>query len=109
MTECALKDHATEYDAVAKRFLGEVGVHPIDDSHPFISRDPCKCVLCGRCVRICLDVQGIGVFGYIYRGFSSVVAPSFGVPLGGGLHLHLLRAVHLRVPRGGAHGKESLA
>jgi ferredoxin len=80
--ECALKMHATEYDAVATRFLGEVARHPIDDSHPFISRDPSKCVLCGRCIRICLEVQGIGVFGYMYRGFSSVVAPSFGVPFG---------------------------
>src|SRR5208337_2205214 len=80
--DCALKLHATEYDAVAKRFLGEVAVHPVDDSHPFISRDPSKCILCGRCIRICLEVQGIGVFGYMYRGFSSVVAPSFGIPFG---------------------------
>ena len=80
--DCALKQHATEYDAVAKRFLGEVTVHPVDDSHPFISRDPSKCILCGRCIRICLEVQGIGVFGYMYRGFSSVVAPSFGIPFG---------------------------
>jgi NAD-dependent dihydropyrimidine dehydrogenase PreA subunit len=57
-------------------------VHPVDESHPFISRDPGKCVLCGRCVRICLEVQGIGVFGYLYRGFTSLVAPSFGVPFG---------------------------
>jgi len=80
--DCALKLHATEYEAVAKRFLGEVAVHPVDDSHPFISRDPSKCILCGRCIRICLEVQGIGVFGYINRGFSSVVAPSFGIPFG---------------------------
>ena len=80
--DCALKLQATEYDAVATRYLGEVGEHPIDESHPFISRDPSKCVLCGRCVRICLEVQGIGVLGYIYRGFSTVVAPSFGVPFG---------------------------
>ncbi len=82
VAECKLKDYAADYDAMAKRYLGEVGSHPIDDSHPYISRDPNKCVLCGRCVRICLDVQGIGVFGYIYRGFTSVVAPSFGAPLG---------------------------
>jgi formate dehydrogenase major subunit len=80
--ECALKQHATEYDAVARRFLGEVARHPIDDSHPFISRDPSKCVLCGRCIRMCLEVQGVGVFGYMYRGFTSVVAPSFGIPFG---------------------------
>ncbi len=80
--ECRLKEQAGDYDAIAKRFLGDVQVHPVDDSHPFISRDPSKCVLCGRCVRICLEVQGIGVFGYLYRGFTSLVAPSFGVPFG---------------------------
>ncbi len=78
--DCALKMHATEYEAVAKRFQGEITVHPIDDSHPFISRDPSKCILCGRCIRICLEVQGIGVFGYMHRGFASVVAPAFGRP-----------------------------
>ncbi len=82
LKECRLKDYAGRYDAMAKRFLGEVAVHPIDDSHPFISRDPSKCILCGRCVRICLEVQGIGVFGYMYRGFASLVAPSFGTPFG---------------------------
>ena len=66
----------------ATRFPGEVPIHPVDNSHPLHRRDPSKCVLCGRCVRVCLEVQGIGVFGYIYRGFSSVVAPSFGVPFG---------------------------
>jgi len=80
--DCDLKRHATEYDAEAKRFAGEIPVHPVDNSHPLIARDPSKCVLCGRCVRVCLEVQGIGVFGYIHRGFSSIVAPSFGVALG---------------------------
>ena len=80
--ECRLKEQAGDYDAVAKRYLGDVVVHPVDDSHPFISRDPSKCILCGRCVRICLEVQGIGVLGYLYRGFTSLVAPSFGVPFG---------------------------
>jgi formate dehydrogenase major subunit len=80
--DCALKQQATEYEAAAKRFLGEVAVHPVDDSHPFISRDPSKCILCGRCIRICLETQGIGVFGYMYRGFASIVAPSFGIPFG---------------------------
>ena len=80
--ECRLKEQAGDHDAVAQRFLGDVVVHPVDDSHPFISRDPSKCVLCGRCVRICLEVQGIGVLGYLYRGFTSLVAPSFGVPFG---------------------------
>ncbi|HVP17810.1 MAG TPA: FAD-dependent oxidoreductase [Spirochaetia bacterium] len=80
--DCALKQYATEYEATATRFRGDIPIHPVDDSHPLIARDPSKCVLCGRCVRICLEVQGIGVFGYVNRGFSSIVAPSFGVPFG---------------------------
>ncbi len=79
--ECRLKSLAQEYEAVATRFLGEVQRHPIDSSHPFIERDPAKCILCGRCIRICLEVQGIGALGYIYRGFKTLVAPSFDAPL----------------------------
>ncbi len=82
VNECKLKEYADEYDAIATRFLGEVKVHPIDESHPFIERDPSKCILCARCIRICLEVQGIGALGYMYRGFSSEVVPTFDVPFG---------------------------
>ena len=80
--ECKLKEYADDYDAIATRFLGEVKLHPIDSSHPFIDRDPSKCILCARCIRICLEVQGIGALGYMYRGFSSLVVPTFDVPFG---------------------------
>lgn len=80
--ECKLKQQAQDYDAIASRFLGEIQKHPIDESHPYIIRDPAKCILCGRCIRICLEVQGIGALGYIYRGFKSQVVPSFNVPFG---------------------------
>ncbi len=82
VNECKLKKYADEYGAIATRFLGEVKVHPIDESHPFIERDPSKCILCARCIRICLEVQGIGALGYMYRGFSSEVVPTFDVPFG---------------------------
>ena len=78
---CMLRKYATDYDVVATRFKGEVNNHPIDKTHPFILRDPNKCVNCGRCVRTCLDIQGIGALGYIYRGFKTLVAPEFGESL----------------------------
>jgi NADPH-dependent glutamate synthase beta subunit-like oxidoreductase/ferredoxin len=80
--ECKLKEYSQEYSASVSRLLGDFQQHPIDSSHPFINRDPSKCILCGRCVRICLEVQGIGVLGYIERGFSSVITPSFDMPFG---------------------------
>jgi len=78
---CKLRKYATEYGINLELFLGNKNKHPIDHSHPFIQRDPNKCIKCGRCVRICAEVQGPGVLGYIYRGFSSYVAPEFGESL----------------------------
>ncbi len=80
--ECRLKRYGEEYRASAAGLIGEFQKHPVDESHPFIARDQSRCILCGRCVRICLEVQGIGALGYIERGFSSFIAPSFNKPLG---------------------------
>jgi formate dehydrogenase major subunit len=80
--ECKLKSYAQTYGASPIHYPGEIQRHPIDQSHPYISRDPAKCVLCGRCIRICLEVQGLGVLGYVNRGFKSVVVPTFSMPFG---------------------------
>jgi formate dehydrogenase major subunit len=80
--ECKLKSYAQVYGADPVHYTGEIQRHPIDESHPFIARDPAKCILCGRCVRICLEVQGLGVLGYVNRGFKSVVTPTFSMPFG---------------------------
>ncbi|KQC10157.1 MAG: hypothetical protein APR54_03285 [Candidatus Cloacimonas sp. SDB] len=78
---CKLREYATEYKIEVELFKGDKNKHPIDETHPFILRDPNKCIKCGRCVRICAEVQGPGVLGYIYRGFTSYVAPEFGESL----------------------------
>ncbi len=80
--ECKLKSYAQTYGASPVHYPGEIQRHPIDQSHPYISRDPAKCVLCGRCIRICLEVQSLGVLGYVNRGFKSVVVPTFSMPFG---------------------------
>jgi len=43
----------------------------IDSSNPFFIRDSSKCVLCGKCVRICEEVQGVGVLEIFNDGVSS--------------------------------------
>lgn len=78
---CALRKYASDYMIEDMTLLGDKNRHPIDDSHPFIRRDANKCIKCGRCIRICSEVQGAGVLGYIYRGFTTLVAPEFGESL----------------------------
>jgi iron-only hydrogenase group A len=42
-----------------------------------IVRDPDKCILCGRCVRICEEVQGIGSIDFVNRGSKSYIGTAF--------------------------------
>ncbi len=78
---CKLREYCSDYKVDALSFPGSINKHPIDYSHPYIVRDTNKCINCGRCVRTCAEVQGAAVLGYIYRGFSAVVAPEFGESL----------------------------
>jgi len=80
--ECRLKAYAEEYGAGLPKRIGDYQRHPVDDSHIYINRDPSKCILCGRCVRICSELQGLSVLGYVQRGFASQIAPSFAKALG---------------------------
>ncbi len=79
--ECDLQKHSTDYQADQTAFQGEFHDLPPDDSHPFIKIELNKCILCGRCVRICDEVMGLGVFGFVKRGFDTKVKPTLEVPL----------------------------
>ncbi|MCL2828544.1 MAG: FAD-dependent oxidoreductase [Oscillospiraceae bacterium] len=79
--ECKLRQYATVYGADQFALAGDLTIHPIDESHAYIQRDRNKCILCGRCVRICIAAEQ-GVLGFVGRGFDTTVEPSFSMPLG---------------------------
>ncbi len=56
-------------------------VYTIDALSPSVVRDPSKCILCGRCVSVCKDVQGLGALGATNRGFEKSVEPPFNMAL----------------------------
>lgn len=79
--ECKLIDFANQYDVHPERFAGEKNAIEFEDDHPFIVRDPNKCILCGLCVRVCDEVMGVGALGLVHRGFDTVVKPNMEKPL----------------------------
>ncbi|MBP2653402.1 MAG: putative formate dehydrogenase [Firmicutes bacterium] len=74
---CELQSLAHELGIRNVRFTGEKRKYQLDDSNPFIIRDNSKCVLCGRCVRVCKEVQVCNVLEWTERGFTSKVTPTF--------------------------------
>lgn len=79
--ECKLIEYAREYGVKPDRLEGDINRVEYEDEHPFIVRDPNKCILCGLCVRVCDEVMGIGALGLVNRGFDTVVKPNLEKPL----------------------------
>jgi NADH-quinone oxidoreductase subunit G/NADP-reducing hydrogenase subunit HndD len=79
--DCELATLAADLGVRKGRYVGAVKRHPVDISSPALWRDPDKCVLCGRCVTTCHDVQGVGAIDFTGRGFKTRIAPGFSVGL----------------------------
>jgi formate dehydrogenase major subunit len=76
--DCELQDMAGAVGLRDVRY-GYNGVkHPNpgkDESNPYFTYDPSKCIVCSRCVRACEEVQGTFALTIAGRGFKSVVSP----------------------------------
>ena len=81
-TSCTLQNLARQLGVETIRFrrLGEKA--PLDKTSPSLVRDPNKCVLCGDCVRVCSEIQGIGAIDFAHRGSAAQVMPAFDEKLG---------------------------
>lgn len=75
--ECKLQELAHNMGVREVRYDNYNEVRPVDYSSPAIIRDPNKCILCGNCVRVCSELQGIGVLGFANRGTDATVTPAF--------------------------------
>jgi len=79
---CELLKLAFELGVKEVRFDGEKPSYELDETSPAITRDPNKCILCGRCVRVCHEVQTVSVIGFVNRGSETMVSTFMGNGLG---------------------------
>jgi NADH-quinone oxidoreductase subunit G len=79
--ECGLQTLVYEYGVEETLYPWERIPFPSDDRSPLLQRDSDKCILCGRCVRICDEVQGVGELSFSKRGIKTVIDTDFHRPL----------------------------
>lgn len=73
---CELQDLAADFGIREVPFVHIVPDLPKDDSTGSIVIDPRKCILCGRCVQVCQDVQNVWALSFLERGFNTRISPA---------------------------------
>lgn len=74
---CDLQHLAQDMGIRERVYRGERRAQEIDMSSPSIVRDPGKCILCGRCVRMCEEIQSVAAIDFIGRGSRAKIATAF--------------------------------
>ena len=81
--DCELQDMAGVVGLREVRYGYEGDNHIVskkDESNPYFTYDPSKCIVCSRCVRACEEVQGTFALTISGRGFESRVSPGMDEP-----------------------------
>ncbi len=66
-----LREVARHLGVKTSRFIGERHAYEKDDRHPYIKVDMNECIVCGRCVRACDELQGTFALAYAGRGWGT--------------------------------------
>ena len=71
--DCELQDLAYRYQVSGEAFESTAPRYPMETVNPFIVRDFSRCVLCGRCVQACNDIQVNNAISFGYRGSDAKI------------------------------------
>lgn len=74
---CELQSLSTELHVRDRKIRGNKNDYKLDLSSPSIVRDPAKCILCGRCVRVCEEIEAVSAIDFIGRGNQTVIGTAF--------------------------------
>ena len=78
---CELQTLAHTLGVRQRRYQGTRVARDTDVGSPSIIRDPSKCILCGRCVRVCEEVQGVSAIDFAERGARTFISTAFNTGL----------------------------
>lgn len=104
---CELQSLAKELNIRDISYEGEKIKGDLDISSKSIVRDPEKCILCGRCISTCGDVQSVYAIGYGNRGFKTKVTPAYERGLGDTVCTNCGQCI-MACPVGALHERENI-
>jgi iron-only hydrogenase group A len=73
MGACELQQLSDELNVTERKYRSRKPSIIIDRSCPAIERDPAKCILCERCIRVCNETIGVGAIEIVGRGTKSSI------------------------------------
>ncbi|HTY44481.1 MAG TPA: [FeFe] hydrogenase, group A, partial [Patescibacteria group bacterium] len=79
---CELQSLAADFGIREEAFGKFLRDLPKDDSTGTIVLEPQKCILCGRCVRVCQEMQNVWALSFLERGFGTRISPAGDIKLG---------------------------
>jgi predicted molibdopterin-dependent oxidoreductase YjgC len=79
--DCRLQELAYRYQVSGDTFEGTPTPYPMETVNPFIVRDFSRCILCGRCVQACNDVQVNNAINFGFRGAPTKIVAAEDKPL----------------------------
>ena len=79
--DCRLQDLAYRYQVSGEAFSGTETTFPMETVNPFIVRDFSRCILCGRCVQACNEIQVNNAISQGFRGSQSKIIAAGDRPL----------------------------
>ena len=78
--DCELRQYASDY-GVVHNHLKPARYLPIDENHPIITRDPGKCILCGLCLKVCREMEGVSALSFYETNDVLTIGPNDHRPL----------------------------
>ncbi|HSW36613.1 MAG TPA: [FeFe] hydrogenase, group A, partial [Candidatus Limnocylindrales bacterium] len=78
--DCTLRDYASDY-GVEHDKTQPARPLPIDENHPIIARDPGKCILCGLCLKVCREMEGVSALSFYETNDVLTIGPNDHRPL----------------------------
>jgi iron-only hydrogenase group A len=102
--QCELQRLAQELNLRERRIIGKKNQGKLDLSSPGLVHDPSKCVLCGRCVRVCEEKESVSTLEFIAKGNHTSIGPSMKKDLNFSNCIHCGQCI-LVCPTGALHEK----